>query len=71
MGDLFHPTRDELDLTREAPQDRVVTEEMGQDVVGGEVVDAHDLHVGSGLVDGTEEVPADPAKAVDAYTDRH
>ena len=36
-----------------------------------EVVDAHDLDVGAGRLDGTEEVAADPAEAVDAYSNGH
>ena len=52
-------------------QDGVVLQQVGQRVVVGEVVDAHDLDVGAGGGHGPEVVPADPAEAVDAHAYGH
>ena len=55
----------------EPTQDRVELEQVGQGLVVGEVVDPHDLDVGAGRTHGAEEVAADAAEAIDAYTNSH
>ena len=53
------------------PRMRVVLEQVGQGRVVGQVVDPDDLDVGAGGTNGAEEVAADPAEAVDTYTNGH
>ena len=59
------------DVAVEPTQDAVVLQQVGQGLVVGQVVDADDLDVGAGRTHGTEEVAADPAEAVDTYTNGH
>ena len=57
-----------LDLAREAAEDRVVLEQVGQRGGVREVVEGDEVEVGAGGVGGPEEVAADPAEAVDVPT---
>jgi hypothetical protein len=58
-----------LDLAREAPEDRVVLEQVGQRLGVGEVVDRDELEFGARLVGGAKQVASDPAEAVDPDLD--
>ena len=58
-------------LAREAAEDGVVLEQVGEGLVVREVVDGHDLDVGSRRHDGAEEVATDAAEAVDSYANSH
>ena len=60
-----------LNISIEATEHGVILEQMSEGVIVGEVVDSHDLNVGTALFDGTEEVATNTAKAVDTYTNRH
>jgi hypothetical protein len=55
----------------EDAQDAVVLEQVGEDLVAGEVVHRHDLDVLAAGGGGPPEVATDAAEAVDAYPDRH
>ena len=58
-------------LSVQATQDRVVLQQVGQSRVVGEVVHRHDLDVCARGLDGSEEVAADAAKAIDTNADGH
>ena len=60
-----------LDLAREAAEDRVVLEQVGERLGVGEVVDRDEVEVGARLVGGAEEVAPDPPEPVDADLDCH
>src|SRR5699024_5456887 len=62
---------DDLHLAVVATEDRVVLEQVRLGGVVTEVVEGDDLDVGSGRLDGTEEVTTDAAEAVDANTNSH
>src|ERR1700731_833299 len=69
--DLAVPQADritfDLHLAREAPVDRVETQQMGVGLDRREIVHRHDLDVmTAGLDDGAKDVPADAAEPVDA-----
>ena len=53
-------------VAREAAEDRVVLEQVGERLGVGQVVDGDEVEVGPGLVRCPEEVAPDPAEAVDA-----
>jgi len=55
----------------EAAQDRVELQQVRQGGRVGQVVDADDLDVGTRGANGTEEVAADTAEAVDSHADSH
>jgi hypothetical protein len=55
-----------LYLGGEAPEDRVVLEQVGQRAGVGDVVDGDELDVRARGVRRTEEIATDPAEAVDA-----
>ena len=61
----------ELDVPRERPEDRVVLEEVCHRLRVAEVVERDDLDVCAELLLRAEEVPADPAEAVDADAGCH
>ena len=61
----------DLDLAREAAEDRVVLEQVGERLRVGEVVDGDELEVGAGRVGGAEDVAADAPEAVDADLHSH
>ncbi len=50
----------------EAPQDRVVLEQVGESAGVGDVVDGDEVEVRARGVGGAEEVASDPTEAVDA-----
>jgi hypothetical protein len=60
---------------REAPEDRVVLEQVRERRVVGDVVDRDDLDLGVARLllrlDRAPEVAPDPAEPVDAHTHRH
>src|SRR6201999_919788 len=56
----------DLDLAREAPEDRVVLEEVGHRPRVDEVVDGDELEVGSRRVCRAEDVAPDAPEPVDA-----
>jgi hypothetical protein len=58
-------------VAREAPEDRVVLEQVREALVVSEVVNGHDLDVSAGLDDGAVEVAPDAAEAVNANLDGH
>jgi hypothetical protein len=58
-------------LVVEAPEDRVVLEQMGEPGRIGEIVDRDDLEVLRPRPHDAEDVAADAAEAVDADPDRH
>jgi hypothetical protein len=60
-----------LHLVRQAAQDAVVLQQVGERGVVGQVVDADDLDVRAGGEHRPEEVAADTAEAVDANPDGH
>ena len=53
------------DLAREAAEDRVVLEQVGERAHVGDVVDGDELELGPGLVGGPEQVAPDAPEAVD------
>ena len=55
----------------ERPEHRVVLEEVRHRLRVAEVVRSDDLDVGPALELGAEEVPPDPAEAVDPDANRH
>jgi len=61
----------ELDLARERAEIRVIPKEMGHRLRVAEVVQRDDLDIGAQLLLRAEEVAADPAEAVDAYSNGH
>jgi hypothetical protein len=67
-GDLV---RGGLHLLRQAAQDAVVLQQVGERGVVGQVVDADDLDVRARGEHRPEEVAADTAEAVDANPDGH
>jgi hypothetical protein len=69
-GRVNHPVA-LLDVALQRPEDRVVLEQVRHRLHVAEVVGGHDLDVRLALQLRPEEVPPDPAEAVDAYTNRH
>ena len=61
----------DLDLAREAPEDRVVLEQVGDHLGVDQVVDRDELEIRARLVRRAEQVPADAPEAVDAHLDCH
>ena len=61
----------DLDGLREATEDRVVLQQVGEGLDIGEIVDADDLHVRALLEDRAEVVTTNAAEAVDADLDGH
>ena len=61
----------ELDLGREAAEDRVVLEQVGERARVGEVVDGDELDVRSRRVRGAEDVAPDASETVDADLHSH
>ena len=55
----------------EHAEHRVVLEQVGDGLVVHQVVGGDDLDVGTGRLDGPEEVAADAAEAVDPYANGH
>ena len=55
----------------EAPENRVVLQQVSQSLVVGEVVDGHNLHIGTRSHECTEVVTANSAEAVDSNLDGH
>ena len=60
-----------VDVTVERPERRVVLEEVRHRRLVAEVIGRHDLDLAAPLQLGAEEVPTDPAEAVDPYANRH
>jgi hypothetical protein len=59
------------DVVGEHAEHRVVLEQVGDALVVHQVVGGDDLDVGTGRLDGPEEVAADAAEAVDSYANGH
>ena len=59
------------DVVGEHAEHRVVLEQVGDGLVVHQVVGGDDLDVGTGRLDGPEEVAADAAEAVDSYANGH
>src|SRR5665811_1382653 len=73
--DLLATNRDgtfvRTDLCAEATEDRVVLEEGRERLVIGQVVDGDNFDVGARRLNGAEEIAANAAEAVNAYTNGH
>ena len=66
-----HDSVGDFDLLPERTHHRVILEEIGQDIVVGQVVDGNDLDAGlRALGDDAENGPADPSESVDGDSDR-
>src|SRR5207249_9078222 len=61
----------DLDVPVEPPQHRVVLQQVGQGPGVGDVVHRDEVELHSSLPRRSEEVPTDPAEAIDADLDRH
>ena len=61
---------DDLDIGLEPPEDRVELQQMCHQLERARVVGRHEVHVHATFLGGAEEVPPDPAEAVDTYADR-
>ena len=61
----------EGDVVGEHAEHRVVLEQVGDALVVHQVVGGDDFDVGTGRLDGPEEVAADAAEAVDPYANGH